>query len=84
MRGYSLSAYLYCIRLQIRIKFDFNFETSYQTYVTDKLNRYYIKIRAILGINPKTIFEKLEEALGPDAPSYSIIQDWAQRFRKGR
>jgi len=37
-----------------------------------------------LGINRKTIFEKLTEALGPDAPSYSMVKNWTKRFREGR
>ncbi|CAF2834620.1 unnamed protein product [Rotaria sp. Silwood2] len=52
--------------------------------MTDEFNRYYIKIRVILGINPKTIFEELTEALGPDAPSYSMVKNWAKRFRERR
>ncbi|CAF1401941.1 unnamed protein product [Rotaria sp. Silwood1] len=52
--------------------------------MTDEFNRYYIKIRVILGINPKTIFDELTEALGPDAPSYSMVKNWAKRFREGR
>ncbi|CAF4330992.1 unnamed protein product, partial [Rotaria sp. Silwood2] len=47
-------------------------------------NRYYIKIRTILGINPKTIHEELATALGPKAPSYPTVADWAKRFREGR
>lgn len=52
--------------------------------MTDEFNRYYIKIRVILEINPKTIFEELPEALRPDAPSYSMVKNWAKRFREGR
>ena len=52
--------------------------------MTDEFNRYYIKIRAILGIDSKTIFDELTEALGPDASSYSMVRKWAQRFREGR
>ena len=44
-------------------------------------NRYYIKIRTILGINPKTIREELAAALGSSAPSYTR---WAKRFREER
>ena len=52
--------------------------------MTDEFHRYYNKIRVVLGINPKTIFEELTEALGPDAPSYSMIKNGAKRFREGR
>ncbi|CAF1358854.1 unnamed protein product [Adineta ricciae] len=52
--------------------------------MTDEFDRYYIKIRVILGINPKTIFEELTEALGPDVPSYSMVKNWANRFHEGR
>ncbi|CAF5091396.1 unnamed protein product, partial [Rotaria sp. Silwood1] len=52
--------------------------------MTDEFNRYYIRIRAILGIDSKTIFDKLREALGPDAPSYPMVRKWAKRFREGR
>ena len=38
--------------------------------MADEFNRYYIKIRILLGINLKTIFEELTEALGFDGPSY--------------
>lgn len=50
----------------------------------DEFNRYYIKNRVILEINPKTIFDELTEALGPDTPSYSMVKNWAKRFREGR
>jgi len=36
-------------------------------------NRYYIKIRTILGINPKTIHEELTTALGPNTLSYPTV-----------
>ena len=52
--------------------------------MTDEFNRYYIRIRVILGIDSKTIFEELTEALGPDAPSYSNVRKWAKRFHEGR
>ncbi|CAF3736262.1 unnamed protein product [Rotaria sp. Silwood1] len=52
--------------------------------MTDEFNRYNIKIRAILGIDSKTIFDELTEALGTDAPSYSTVTRWAKRFREGR
>ncbi|CAF4604500.1 unnamed protein product, partial [Rotaria magnacalcarata] len=45
--------------------------------MADEFNRYYIKIRAILGIDAKTIFDELTEALGPDAPSYPTVRRWA-------
>ena len=50
----------------------------------DEFNRYYIKNRVILEINPKTIFDELTETLGPDTPSYSMVKNWAKRFREGR
>ncbi len=50
----------------------------------NEYNRYYIKIRTFLGINPKKICEELTEVLGPDAPSYATVKRWAQRFREGR
>ncbi|CAF4760872.1 unnamed protein product, partial [Rotaria sp. Silwood1] len=40
--------------------------------MTYGFNRYYIRIRAILRIDSKTIFNELIEALGPDAPSYPM------------
>ncbi|CAF1054698.1 unnamed protein product [Rotaria sordida] len=50
----------------------------------NEYNRYYIKIRTIFGINPKTIHEELAIALGPNAPSYPTVTEWAKRFREGR
>ena len=50
----------------------------------NEYNRYYIRIRTILGINPKTIHEELATALGPKAPSYPTVAEWAKRFREGR
>src|SRR5271163_986240 len=50
----------------------------------NEFNRYYIKIWTVLEINAKTICEELTEALGSDAPSYSTVKKWAQRFREGR
>lgn len=50
----------------------------------NELNRYYIKIRTILEIDPKTIHEELVTALGPSAPSYTTVTGWAKRFREGR
>ena len=46
-------------------------------------DRYYIKIRTILEINPKTIKE-LATALGPKTPSYPTVVMWTRRFREGR
>ncbi|CAF3228612.1 unnamed protein product [Rotaria socialis] len=42
----------------------------------NEYNRYYIKIRTILGINPKTIHEQLATALGPKAPSCPTVADF--------
>ena len=50
----------------------------------NEFDRYYIKIRTFLGIDPKTIHEELTTALGPNAPSYSTVARWAKRFREGR
>ena len=47
-------------------------------------NRYYIKSRTILQIDPKTIHEELVTALGHNVPSYTIVARWAKRFREGR
>ncbi|CAF4593947.1 unnamed protein product, partial [Rotaria socialis] len=47
----------------------------------NECNRYYIKNRNVLGINPNTIHEKLATALGPKAPSYPTVAEWAKRFR---
>ncbi|CAF1268956.1 unnamed protein product [Rotaria sp. Silwood1] len=52
--------------------------------MTDEFNRYYIRIRAILGMDSKTTFDELTEALRPDAPSYSMVRKWTKRFREGR
>ncbi|CAM4823498.1 unnamed protein product [Rotaria magnacalcarata] len=41
-------------------------------------------VRTILGINPKAIHEELATALGPKAPSYPTVAEWAKRFREGR
>ncbi|CAF3389983.1 unnamed protein product [Rotaria sp. Silwood2] len=49
-----------------------------------ELNRYYIKIRTVLEIDPKTIHEELVTALGPSAPSYTTFTRWAKRVREGR
>ena len=50
----------------------------------NQLNRYYIKIRTILEIDPKTIYEELVIALGPSASSYTTVTRWTKRFRKER
>ena len=52
--------------------------------MNNEYNRYYIRIRTILGIAPMTIHEKLATALGPDAPAYRTVARWAERFREGR
>ena len=39
----------------------------------NELHRYYIEIRTILEIDPKTTDEELVTALGPSAPSYTTI-----------
>ena len=50
----------------------------------NELNRYYIKIRTILEINPKTIHEELVTALRPNAPSNTIVIRWVKHFHEGR
>ena len=50
----------------------------------NEFDRYYIKIRTVLGIDSKTIHEELTTALGPNASSYSTVARWAKRFREGR
>ena len=50
----------------------------------NEYDRYYIKIRTLLGIDPKTIHEELATALGPNVPSYVTVTSWARRFREGR
>ena len=50
----------------------------------NELNRYYIKIRAILEIDSKTIHEELMTDLGPSAPSYTTVTRWAKHFRQRR
>ncbi|CAF5167834.1 unnamed protein product, partial [Rotaria sp. Silwood1] len=50
-----------------------------------EFDRYYIKIRSILGIDAKTIHGELTTAaLGPNAPSYRTVPRWENRFREGR
>ena len=50
----------------------------------NELNRYYRKIRTILKIDPKTIYEELVTDLGPSASSYTTVIRWAKRFRQER
>ena len=50
----------------------------------NEYNRYHIKIRAIFGINQKTIHEEFATALGPKPPSYPTVAEQAKRFREGR
>ena len=50
----------------------------------NELNQYYIKIRTIWQIDPKTIHEELVTALGPSAPSYTTVTRWAKHFHDGR
>ena len=52
--------------------------------MNNELNRYCIKIRTILQIDPKTIHEELVTALGSDTPSYTTVTKWTKRFRQGR
>ena len=48
--------------------------------MADEFNQYYSRIRAILGIDSKTIYEELTEALESDASSYPTVIRWAQSF----
>jgi hypothetical protein len=50
----------------------------------DEFTRYYIKIRTIMEIDPKTIYEVVATPLGPNAPAYRTIAKWAKRFHEGR
>ena len=52
--------------------------------MNNEYNRYYIRIRTILGIATTIIHEELATALGPDAPAYRTVAKWAERFREGR
>ena len=48
----------------------------------NEYNRYYIKIRTIMGINPKTIHEELATALGSKAPSIQQLHNGQNVFVK--
>ena len=50
----------------------------------NKYNRYYSRIRTILGIAPKTIHEKLVAALGRGASAYRTVTNWVELFHEGR
>ena len=50
----------------------------------NEYNRYYTKIRTILGINPKTVHEELATVWGSNAPLYPAVAEWAERFHEGR
>ena len=50
----------------------------------NEYNSYYIKIRTILVINPKTIHEELATALESKSPSYPTVAEWTKRFREER
>ena len=41
--------------------------------MNNEYNRYYIRIRTILGIAPMTIHEQLATALGPDVPAHRTV-----------
>ena len=49
-----------------------------------EINRYYIKIRTILEIDPKLIHEEFITALGSTAPSYTTVTRWAKLFHEER
>ncbi|KAI6658921.1 hypothetical protein LOD99_10881 [Oopsacas minuta] len=44
----------------------------------------YIKIRMLLDIGPKDILIDLEVVYGDASLSYTIVKEWAKRFREGR
>jgi histone-lysine N-methyltransferase SETMAR len=46
--------------------------------------RAYIKIRTQLGIAPKDIHEELLQLNYSNAPAYSTVKKWANRFSEGR
>ena len=50
----------------------------------NELNRYYIKIRTILEIDPKTNHEELVTTSRPSPPSYTEATRWATCCREGR
>ena len=60
------------------------FELKKFSKLDNEYNRYYIKIRTILGINPKTIHEELVTTLGSNTPSYPTVVQWAKHFHEGR
>lgn len=47
-------------------------------------NRYYIKIRAKLGVAAVNIHNELVLALGDSAPSYRTVTRWVSEFESGR
>ena len=52
--------------------------------MNNELNRYYIKIRAILEIDPKTTHEEFVTAFGHNASSYTTVTRWAKYFHQRR
>ena len=52
--------------------------------MNNEYNRYYIRIRTILGIAPMTIHEELATTSGPDASAYRTVAKWVELFREGR
>ncbi|CAF1222827.1 unnamed protein product [Rotaria sp. Silwood1] len=50
----------------------------------DEFDRYYIKSRTILGIDPKRIYKELATALGPNILSFPTVARSAKRFYEGR
>ena len=46
--------------------------------------RFYVKVRCILGISPKNIWEELSKAFGKEAPSYAFVVKWNKLFKDGR
>ena len=52
--------------------------------MTNEFNRYYIRSRAILGIDTKTIYEQCTQTLWFYAPSYPTVRRLKKQFDEGR
>ena len=52
--------------------------------MNNEYNRYYIKIRAILGINSKMTHEELATASVSKSPLYTAVTEWAKCFGEER
>ena len=51
--------------------------------MNNEYNRYYIKIRTVLGIKPEAIHEEHATALASKTPSYPTVAQWAKCFGEG-